>query len=554
MLVRDANWPPDYTALFAWRQQQLVRFQRDRRFLAAALLYYSTRPVEFIEHWVDTFDPRNAGSNMLVRMPFVLFKRQREMIQFFEACRHARANGLIEKSRTVGATWGACAYSVWMWLFVADSQVGWGSRKQELVDELGVPDSIFEKIRMIIRGLPPPFLPNGFVDRDHLMFMRVINPDTGAGITGECGDNIGRGGRKSLYVKDESAHYEHPELIESALMETADVQIDMSSVNGVGNVFHRKREAGVDWEPGKKALRGRTNVFVFDWRDHPGKSQQWYDDMRREKEDAGLLHLFYQEVDRNYAASVEGVMVHPDWVASCIDAHKKLGFDDSGAHVVALDVADSGGDRNALTMRKGVVLKYADEWGAPDTGVTARKAVEFCRRFSKVAVQYDCIGVGAGVKAEINRLSAERDSQGAMLLPVGVQFVPWDAGAGPLFPEKRVVEHDRQSPINKDFFGNLKAQGWFQLARRAERTHRCVKAGKLLYPADQLMSIDSACPRLRQIQKELSQPVRKPPTGRMKLLVDKTPEGTKSPNIGDSVMMNYWPCRGSYDGTMSWVT
>jgi hypothetical protein len=27
----------------------------------------------------------------------------------------------------------------------------------------------------------------------------------------------------------------------------------------------------------------------------------------------------------------------------------------------------------------------------------------------------------------------------------------------------------------------------------------------------------------------------------MKLVVDKTPPGTKSPNIGDAVMMAYWP-------------
>jgi hypothetical protein len=28
------------------------------------------------------------------------------------------ADGLIEKSRDMGATWVCCAFSVWMWLFV----------------------------------------------------------------------------------------------------------------------------------------------------------------------------------------------------------------------------------------------------------------------------------------------------------------------------------------------------------------------------------------------------------------------------------------------------
>ena len=47
--------------------------------------------------------------------------------------------------------------------------------------------------------------------------MRIVNPQTGASITGESGDNIGRGGRKLCYFKDESAWYERPEKIEAAL-------------------------------------------------------------------------------------------------------------------------------------------------------------------------------------------------------------------------------------------------------------------------------------------------------------------------------------------------
>jgi hypothetical protein len=64
----------------------------------------------------------------------------------------------------------------------------------------------------------------------------MIVPSTA---TGEAGDNIGRGGRTLGYFKDESAHYEHRDLIEAALGDNTNVQIDISSVNGLGNVFHR---------------------------------------------------------------------------------------------------------------------------------------------------------------------------------------------------------------------------------------------------------------------------------------------------------------------------
>ena len=168
--------------------------------------------------------------------------------------------------------------------------------------------------------------------------MKIINPDTGATITGESGKNIGRGGRSMIYFKDESAHYERPELIEAALGDNTDVQIDVSSVHGSANVFYRRRTTGEVWEPDKVMPKGKTRVFVFDWRDHPGKPQSWYDLRRARAETEGLLHIFAQEVDRDYLASMDKILISPAWVKAAIDAHKKLGFDESGDKVSALAV------------------------------------------------------------------------------------------------------------------------------------------------------------------------------------------------------------------------
>jgi hypothetical protein len=79
-------------------------------------------------------------------------RRQREFIEFLYACLQAPAHGLVEKSRDMGATWLACAFSIWLWLFWKGAAIGWGSRKQPLVDQLGDPDSIFEKMQMLIRN------------------------------------------------------------------------------------------------------------------------------------------------------------------------------------------------------------------------------------------------------------------------------------------------------------------------------------------------------------------------------------------------------------------
>lgn len=532
-------WPPDYVGVFAWRQQQIIKIRSSPAMLFGAREFYRTHPVEFINHWCDTYDPRNAGGKTPARMPFVLFPKQEEMIIFMQSCVKDEANGLVEKCRDMGATWVCAAFSVWLWLFWQGSSVGWGSRKEQLVDKIGDPDSIFEKMRMIVRGLPREFWPKGFSPVDHMSYMRFINPEHGATITGEAGDNIGRGGRKLIYFKDESAHYERPEKIEAALADNTRVQIDISSVNGLGNVFHRRREAGLDWSPGADLPKGKTRVFVMDWRDHPAKTQSWYDTRRQSAQEAGLLHLFAQEVDRNYSAAVDGVIIPAEWVKAAIDAHVKLGFDDSGGWVGGLDVADSGGDTNALAKRKGSILKSVEEWGERDTGITARRAVSSCSGLGGIDLQYDSIGVGAGIKAETNRLADEK------LLPSGVRLVPWNAGAEVQYPEGRVVERDKDSPLNKDFYANLKAQAWWQLRRRFERTWRAINEPGFTWSPDDLISIPSDLPLLRKLEKELSQATAGK-TARMKLVVDKSPEGTRSPNLADAVVMAFWPIKGRY--------
>jgi len=90
------------------------------------------------------------------------------------------------------------------------------------------------------------------------------------------------------------------------------------------------------------------------------------------------------------------------------------------------------------------------------------------RHIGTCALQYDCVGVGSGIKAETNRLIDEG------LMPDNITLVPWNAGAEVLKPDHRIIPGDSNSPKNKDFYANLKAQGWWELRRRFERTYRAV--------------------------------------------------------------------------------
>ena len=110
------SWPPNYVEVYAWRQRQLRRLRADPGLLYGAKCYYKDHPAEFISHWCDTFDPRNIALGMPSRLPFVLFRRQVELVNFFAACLMAQADGLVEKTRDMGATFGACGASIWLWL------------------------------------------------------------------------------------------------------------------------------------------------------------------------------------------------------------------------------------------------------------------------------------------------------------------------------------------------------------------------------------------------------------------------------------------------------
>ena len=559
-------WPPDYDAVLAWRADMLAKFEMRPKLLWKAKGFYRDHPVEFINHWCDTYDPRKLATGKPTKFPLILFPRQALLVDFLVACMRGEAPALIEKARDMGATWVCIAISVWLWLFHPGSASGWGSNKQDKVDKLGVPDSIFEKIRMLIWSLPAVFRPAELDTGKHLFYMRCINPVNGATITGEIGDNIGRGGRTLIYFVDEAAHLERPEAVEGSLSETTRTRVDISSVSGLGTVFYRKRMAGVDWAPGQLIEKHQTNVFVLDWSDHPDKTQDWYEKRKAYFEANGLGHVFAREIERNYAAAVEGVIIRSEWVDAAIDADQKLGLVDDGGWMAALDVADGGTDSNAATKRKGIFLKQLEEWAVRDTAITTRRALAVAKEGGTLPIelQYDSVGLGSGVKAEYNRLVDDNRipmSDGGKIL---LRLVPWNAGSKVLNPDgfvntKRQQDHPFTSLVgidqpddikNKDYFENFKAQGWYELARRFELTFRAVTETDFTYNPGDLIVMPSSIPLMRKLQKELSQAVWAQSTS-LKMMVDKTPKGTKSPNLADVVMMVFWPWVGRRD---RWVS
>jgi phage terminase large subunit len=512
------KWPPDFDAEFKRRAlvQQIIRSTPNPA--DTAVKHYGNNCLRFVQDCCITYDPRNPAKNLPARMPLIPFPKQAELIEFVQDLMSDQECGLVEKSRDMGATWICAAISVWLWLYVPGSSVGWGSRKEQLVDKLGDPDSIFEKIRMIIRNLPDYTLPAGFSEKEHLHFMKCVNPANDATITGEAGDNIGRGGRKSIYFKDESAHYERPELIEAALGDNTNVQVDISSVCGEGTVFHRKR------------LSGAVRPFIMDWRDHPAKDQAWYDKRKQAANDQGLAHIFAQEVDRDYSAAVEGIFIPSEWVKAAIDAHIKLGIEPAGEKRSGLDVADEGADKNAQIDMHGQLITYIEQWAEGDTVETAKTAWNHCIESGIEKLIFDSIGVGAGVKGKARELAKMPENQNKRLDVIG-----FASGSGVIYPNNLYVE----GKTNKDMFANAKAQVWWFVRELFHDTYKAVIQGKDI-SIDRIISIPSELKWCNELISELSRPKREADASG-KIIVESKKKmrarGIRSPNLADAFVM-----------------
>lgn len=377
------NWlAPDYGLVFRERIERLERIRERPDDLPALKAFYKANPVAFIRDWGVTFDPRMAERGLPTTMPFILFPKQEEWINWMVARWKNREDGLTEKSRDMGLSWLCVAFAVWMWLFHEGTVIGFGSRKEEYVDKLGDPKSLFWKIRQFINYLPQEFQPDGWNDQKHAPHMRILNPENESSIIGEAGDNIGRGNRTSVYFKDESAFYERPDAIDAALSQTSNCKIDISTPNGSGNPFY------------KKAHGGKIPKFIFDWRDDPRKDDEWY----RQQCEKLEAHIVAQEIDRNYEASVINAFI--DGVT--VDEAMRRGpasFANSGRLRVGVDPARFGNDKFAVVVRRGrVVLKIveAQKLDSIQGAAFVRSVIEpYGERPEQIAV--DEIGVGAGV-------------------------------------------------------------------------------------------------------------------------------------------------------------
>ena len=522
---------PDYSLAFRTRMANLEKLRDHPERLPELKAYYRTHPADFINDWGVTYDPRNVEIGLPALVPFILFPKQREWIEWVLRKWRERRSGLNEKSRECGVTWLAVSLSCTLCLFHEGLSIGFGSRKTEYVDKIGTYKPILPKARLFMDNLPIEFR-GGFISWLHAPYMRLTFPETGSLIAGEGGDDIGRGDRTSIYFFDEAAHHPRQEVVEASLSQTTNCRIDMTSVRGMNNLFAQKRHAG------------KIEVFIFDWHDDPRKDQAWYDKQCEELDPVVVA----QEIDRDYAASVKGIVIPGAWVREAIGAREFLGIAKGKRKSLAFDVADEGEDKNAVGVFADVEIEETEEWSGKGGDIFGSTEYVFdrCDELGIREFHYDADGIGADVRGDARIINERRIANNAK--PIRARGY---RGSESVVDPEGVVEgtignEGDKGRTNEDYFGNAKAQSWWALRKRFQKTYRWVRhqktGGKEGAPCkpDEIISLSKDNPKLMQLVAELSQATyRQNELG--KLIIEKKPKGMKSPNMADTVVIKYAP-------------
>ncbi len=515
--ARPLDWKrPDYTEVYRERAERLKQLRAggqpawDR-----AITYYRSNPIDWIEDWCFTSDPRLLGLGKNPSVPFTLFPRQQQVIAWLHDRFENQESGIVEKSRDMGMSWLTVVFGVWAWLFHSGSCIGYGSYHKNKVDMLGNMDSLFEKARHVIRTLPPELRPIGFVEDRHSNYCRIVNPETGATLTGEVGNNCGRGGRSTMYFIDEFAFFEHAERADASLSQNTPCRIYASTVCGMGNLFARKRHSG------------GYRVFVLDWHEDPRKDAAWYAKQLKEFDPVTIA----QEIDRDYHASQERTIVAGKWVRAAQAIGHVVGkWPEYGAGIGGFDIGAGGSGKSVLSCRFGPFVDPAEEWAEADTINVAALGYDAATAAGVKTLNFDNIGIGAGVAAAMRRFQDD-NPDGPHVAGINVGIPPthryWPDG-------KRASEK----------FANFKAELWWTMRDRFQKTweHWRLLNGDITgkeYPLDELIVIH---PQDYELASQLSLPTWEP-TATMKIQVESKKSlarrGIKSPDHAEALSLTF---------------
>ncbi|MCB5411791.1 PBSX family phage terminase large subunit [Pseudogemmobacter sp. CC-YST710] len=280
----------------------------------------------------------------------------------------------------------------------------------------------------------------------------------------------------------------------------------------------------------------RTVKRHINFNENPFLSQTILDviEAKRAEDEEDFAHIYLGQPREDDDA----VVIKRSWVMAAINACGKLGLSKGPGRRVGFDVADSGDDKNALTLMEGIEASRIEEWkGGEDELLKSAGRVHAVAREARAVIDYDSIGVGAFAGSHFQALNGQ--------FKTTIEYHRFNASDGVISPGERIDPQDKGSPTNGDYYANLKAQTWWLVAKRFRNTFNAVTKG-MSYPVEDLISISPDCDHLDRLIDELSTPRRDfDNAGRVKVESKKDlgKRDIASPNLADSFVMANAPRR-----------
>lgn len=207
-------------------------------------------PVYFISNYIKVVHP------IFGLVKFDLYPFQKQLINEFKSNRF----NILRKFRQAGCTTLVAAFSLWKCMFTEHYKVVILSKDDDASME------VLSRMKTAYDELPEWLKPRVVKDSAHAM--RFVN---GSEIKSKSSSKqSGRSAAASLLILDEAAFIENIDTIWTAafpIISTGGSVIALSTVNGVGNWFH-KQYVG--------ARRGENSFHAIDinWKDHPQYHRQ----------------------------------------------------------------------------------------------------------------------------------------------------------------------------------------------------------------------------------------------------------------------------------------
>ncbi len=217
----------------------------------------------------------------------------------------------------------------------------------------------------------------------------------------------------------------------------------------------------------------------------------------------------------------------------------KLNINPTGAYIAGLDIADEGKDKNAFCGRQGILVNVMEEWSGKNADIfdSVEKSFRLCDLHGINIICYDGDGLGAGVRGDARIINDKRRAAAKPEM-LCAQF----RGSGAVVDPTRDpleffsgVKPAGRGRTNEDYFANAKAQAWWDLRYRFQETYKAIN-GKTDFNPDSIISLSGQLNHLNKLISEISQPTYSE-NNVGKILVDKMPDGSISPNLADALMI-----------------